>query len=95
MKTAKQTATVYDETYPNSGNEDVKLAISGLIANEDGSFTLTGVKRINFNYPAIVDILMESGLMLDEAAEYVEQFGIKMESDLLAKAIATRAKVVN
>jgi hypothetical protein len=74
----------------------VRLKIEGLspVFDDPDVFELRDVRIAEVNYPAIHEILVSSGVDQEDADVAIESFARRLETQLLAKAIAQRTKRV-
>lgn len=89
MKKVYSPAPEFESQMP----DEILLEIDGLIPDGNGRFILKGVKRLNIDFPAIADILVNSGFELREAESEIEEFAVKLQAKSIANAIAKRARV--
>lgn len=74
--------------------QDIILQIDGLIPSHDGTFTLRGVKPLNFDYVKVEDSLIEAGVERSDAMDLIQRFAEDVFQTTLAKIIAQRTKRV-
>lgn len=76
-------------------DDDIILEIDGLIATNDGTFILRGVKTVNVHYEhvtALRDAMIEQGVERRLADRLVDEALATVHIGLIADAIAQRTK---
>lgn len=81
-----------NEIHPEIVPHEIRLEIDGLTSNHDGTFTLTGIKPLDIDYPALTNVLINAGIEGRDAEDLVEDFGQMIFMRTIAKVIAQRTK---